>query len=116
MKLKPLIVVIAMAMAAPAAAQFVWGIKGNDTGGIIPWSDPPPNYREVAMSYCAGWNKIGILTSVPRKYGDYAGFICTFPHGYDPVRDGTAFWAWLWNPRGGQTTVVAPGPTLRISK
>jgi hypothetical protein len=87
MKLKPLFAVIAVAgtimtLATPVAAQFVWGMKGNDTGGIIPWSDPPPDYRGLAMAHCAGWKKIAILTSVPRKYGDYAGFVCAFPSGY----------------------------------
>jgi hypothetical protein len=86
MKLKPLIVLFALSFAAPAGAGWFDAIKGNDTGGIIPWAFPPPDYRGIAMTHCGTYNKIAVITSLPRQYGDYAGFICTFPHGYDPVR------------------------------
>ena len=112
MKLRLFLVLLALAAATPATAQ--WAAKGNDTGGIIAWSDPPPDYRDIAMRHCAGYNKVGVVTSIPRQYGDYAGFICTFAHDYDPVRDGTAFWAWLWNP-GGRYSAPAT-TTVRISK
>ena len=86
MSLKPLVIVFAIVLAAPAAAGWFDVAKGNDTGGIIPWADPPPAYRDIAMRHCANYNKVGVVTSVPHQYGDYAGFICTFPQGYDPVK------------------------------
>jgi hypothetical protein len=85
MKLTSLVIAATLAFATPAAA-WIWGVKGNDTGGIIPWAYPPPDYRGIAMNHCGWHNKVGIITSVPRQYGDYAGFICVFPHGYDPVK------------------------------
>ena len=33
-----LVAVSAVLICAPAQAQWVWGVKGNDTGGIIGYS------------------------------------------------------------------------------
>jgi hypothetical protein len=57
----------------------VWGSKGNDTGGIIPWS--PENERDsfaIASEQCARWNKYPIATSIHRRYGDYIGYKCVW--------------------------------------
>lgn len=72
-------------VASPAQAGLfgVWGGHSNDTGGIIPWW-PGIDYRYVAAAECWRWNKIAIITSVGRAYGDYIGFSCLFPRGYDP--------------------------------
>jgi hypothetical protein len=51
--------------------------KGNETGGIIPWS--PDNElvaREVANAYCQGYGKYPRITGVHRQYGDYISFNC----------------------------------------
>jgi hypothetical protein len=73
----------------PAAGADVgpYGLKGNDTGGIIPWT-PVVNmfYREVAADHCARFSKVARITSVHRRIGDYVGFTCRFPRGYDPVK------------------------------
>ena len=61
----------------------VWGPKGNDTGGIIPWS--PENERdsfEIATAQCARWNKFPIATSISRRPGDYIAYKCV----WDPPR------------------------------
>jgi hypothetical protein len=81
--------VLAAALAFPllaAGAQAgVWGGHSNDTGGIIPWSpEIAYTYRDIAAEQCARWNKVAIITSVHRVYGDYVGFVCHFPRGYDP--------------------------------
>ena len=64
------------------------GLVGNDTGGIIPWSpDIRHDYRAIAADHCARYNKDARITSVHARYGDYVGFKCFFPRGYDPVKD-----------------------------
>jgi hypothetical protein len=70
----------------------IWGGHSNDTGGIIPWSPAIAyTYRDIAAAECARWNKFAIITSVHRVYGDYVGFACYFPRGYDPRK---ARWGW----------------------
>jgi len=73
----------------------VWGAKGNDTGGIIPWSPAlrAYGYRTAAQEHCGGYRKIARITSVVAGYGNYVGFACEYPRGYDPVKQGT----W-WSP------------------
>jgi len=61
----------------------VWGPKGNDTGGIIPWS--PENARDsfaIATAQCARWNKFPVATSIHRVPGDYIAYQCV----WDPPR------------------------------
>ena len=76
-------------LTVPAHAQMwsVEGFRGNDTGGIIPWSPAlrAYGYRVAAQEHCAGYNRIARITSVHARYGDYVGFACEFPRGYDPV-------------------------------
>jgi hypothetical protein len=80
------------ASALPAHAEIwsVYGINGNDTGGIIPWSPAlrAYGYRDAAQHHCAGYHKIARITSVKARYGDYVGFACEFPRNYDPVGHG----------------------------
>jgi hypothetical protein len=93
-KLLPLLVLAFSFAALPAQAQFFWsafGINGNDTGGIIPWSPAlrAYGYRTAAQDHCSGYGKLARITSVHARYGDYVGFECVFPRGYDPVKQGT---------------------------
>ena len=68
------------------ARADLYGVVGNDTGGIIPWSPLTEQYRwEIAAKHCAWYNKYPHITSVYRQYGQYIGFHCLF----DPPR-GTA--------------------------
>ncbi len=52
-----------------------WGIhgpKGNDTGGIIPWSpEAEASARAFANDNCGAYNKYAVITSMRRRYGDY---------------------------------------------
>jgi hypothetical protein len=93
MKLKALLVTAALLAAAPASAGWFDIIQGNDTGGIVPWS---PDLRitlpATAAAHCASYHKVALITSYPRQPGDYAGFICAFPRGYDPVRARDGWW------------------------
>jgi hypothetical protein len=94
MRLTPLpIAALALALLAPVAHADIWsayGINGNDTGGIIPWSPAlrAYGYQTAAQYHCAGYHKIARVTSVHARYGDYVGFSCEFPRNYDPVKNG----------------------------
>jgi hypothetical protein len=57
----------------------VFGPKGNDTGGIIPWS--PENERDafqIASDQCGRWNKFAVATSIHRAPGDFIGYKCVW--------------------------------------
>ena len=84
------------ALPAHAETWSVFGINGNDTGGIIPWSPALRafGYRDAAQAHCESYHRIARITSVHARYGDYVGFACEFPRGYDPVKAGR----WWWSP------------------
>ena len=79
---------LSMALAPQAHAwndlfNSVWGAKGNDTGGIIPWSpENEKNAFEIAENNCRFWNKFPVATSIHRVPGDYIGYACV----WDPPR------------------------------
>jgi hypothetical protein len=94
--------VLALSLSITAAQAEIWsvyGINGNDTGGIIPWSPAlrAYGYREAAQHHCGGYHKIARITSVHPRYGDYVGFACEFPRNYDPVGHGV----WWMRPMFG---------------
>ncbi len=78
----------AATFALPAGAWWSGPhVHGNDTGGIIPWSPAAMLvYRDLAGAHCARWNKVAIISSIHPVDGDYIGFRCYFPPGYDPVK------------------------------
>ena len=88
MRLKPLFVGLTLSLCASAAhAGWFDMLRGNDTGGIIPWSPEIAKvYPKMAADHCATYNKIAFITSIHRVYGDYIAFVCAFPRDYDPVR------------------------------
>jgi hypothetical protein len=70
---------------------WVWlgGVKGNDTGGIIPWT--PMAYEtalQAAGDHCARYDKYAVITSVHPWPGDYVGFACRRPGRWGPVENG----------------------------
>ena len=97
-KLLPLAALAVGLLVVPAKAEVwsVYGIKGNDTGGIIPWSPAlrAYGYRTAAQAHCNGYRKVARITSVVAGYGNYVGFACEFAPGYDPVKQGA--WIWRW--------------------
>jgi len=89
-----LLVAAVLLAAAPAGAGWFDIIEGNDTGGIVPWSpDLRATLPATAAAHCGSYRKVAFITSYARRPGDYAGFICVFPRGYDPVRTGDG-WRW----------------------
>jgi hypothetical protein len=81
-----LVAVLALPLVAASARADWWnGVNGNDTGGIIAWSpEIALTYRQMAADHCARFAKVAYVTSVRAAYGDYVGFRCYFPRGYDP--------------------------------
>ncbi len=100
MRINPLpLALLAASLLASSAQADVWsvyGINGNDTGGIIPWSRDlrAYGYRAAAQDHCAGYHKLARITSVHPRYGDYVGFACEFPRHYDPVKHGDWWYVW----------------------
>ena len=91
-----LLMLMTPAHAVNGERWSVFSINGNDTGGIIPWSPALRafGYRDAAQAHCDGYHRIARITSVHARYGDYVGFACEFPRGYDPVKAGR----WWWSP------------------
>jgi len=76
---------LSFALASHAAAMGsgpfmgVYGPKGNDTGGIIPWS--PENERrayDYAQENCSYYNKYAVPTSIHRVPGDFITYSCVW--------------------------------------
>jgi len=71
-------------LVSPAGAfnhllNSVWGAKGNDTGGIIPWSpENEANAFQIASDQCARWGKYPVATSLARRPGEYIGYKCVW--------------------------------------
>jgi hypothetical protein len=69
-----------LSSAGVAASHIgVHGPKGNDTGGIIPWS---PEYEaaalDIAQHNCGRFRKFALIRSVRRVYGDYIAYDCVW--------------------------------------
>ena len=57
----------------------VYGPKGNDTGGIIPWSvETEAAALAIANENCSRFRKYPRITSIRRVYGDYIVYDCLF--------------------------------------
>jgi hypothetical protein len=76
---------LSLVLAGQAAAMGpgpIWGVfgpKGNDTGGIIPWS--PDNERmafQLAQENCGYYNKYAVPTSIHRVPGDFIAYKCVW--------------------------------------
>ena len=78
---------VAAALGLTLTGCGVYGPKGNDTGGIIPWS--PENEKaafEIAQANCSQFHKYAVATSSRRVYGDYIAYRCQ----WDPPRTAAA--------------------------
>lgn len=73
---------VVLTLSAGSASAFVWGPKGNDTGGIIPWSIEAERHAlAFANDQCraASWGrKSARITNIRRVYGDYIVYACVF--------------------------------------
>jgi hypothetical protein len=60
-----------------ASCVGVYGPKGNDVGGIIPWSPEAEQAAlDIAQNNCGLFNKYAVITSIHRVYGDYISYAC----------------------------------------
>ena len=68
---------LAIGMMLTLGACAVYGPKGNDTGGIIPWSPAAElTAMDTAQGDCGRYNKRAVITTVMRNYGDYIVYDC----------------------------------------
>jgi hypothetical protein len=76
MKTALLVASVLTLLATAAGAEEIF-VKGNDTGGIIPWTcETESAAQEMAGHHCAYYGKYPRITSVHRQYGDYIAFAC----------------------------------------
>ena len=69
--------VLVAAVGFTLASCGVYGPKGNDVGGIIPWSpEVEQSALDIAQSDCGRFNKYAVITSIHRVYGDYISYAC----------------------------------------
>ena len=57
----------------------LYGPKGNDTGGVIPWSvENESNMMLIANNNCGMFQKYAVITTIHRVYGDFITYDCRF--------------------------------------
>jgi hypothetical protein len=73
----------AMLSWAPARADYVPQVKGNDTGGIIAYElAQHADARQIAVDHCASYGKVVKFLAVDAHYGGYVSFSCRWvPYG-----------------------------------
>src|SRR5689334_1996150 len=76
---------LVVALGGPALAvgpgpfMGVYGPKGNDSGGIIPWSpDNELMAPQLAQENCGYYNKYALPTSIHRVPGDFIVYRCVW--------------------------------------
>jgi hypothetical protein len=67
-----------------SACVGVYGPKGNDTGGIIPWSPANESMAmQLAQENCGYYKKYAVIRTIHRVYGDWISYECQFdPPGF----------------------------------
>jgi hypothetical protein len=78
-----LLAVCAVLAWAPARADTVPPVKGNDTGGIIAFSlTRQTDIRALAIAHCASYGKAVKFLAIEPHYGGYISFACRWlPYG-----------------------------------
>ena len=78
-----LVAVCGMLLCAPARADTVPPVQGNDTGGIIAYSlTAQTDIRSIAIDHCARYGKVVKFLAVDANYGGYISFACRWvPYG-----------------------------------
>jgi hypothetical protein len=78
-----LVAVCGILACAPARANTVPPVKGNDTGGIIAYPlAAQMDVRLVAVDHCARYGKVVKFLAVDHQYGGYISFACRWvPYG-----------------------------------
>ncbi|MGE3149212.1 MAG: hypothetical protein AB7K04_09110 [Pseudorhodoplanes sp.] len=69
-----------------ASCAGAYGMTGNDTGGIIPWSPAvEQSALDMANGHCARYGRYAVITSIHPWPGDYIGFVCRIPDRWGPM-------------------------------
>ena len=78
-----LVAVSGMLAAAPARADWVPAVRGNDTGGIIAYTVAQvSDARQIAVDHCARYGKVAKFLAIDPQPGGYISFACRWvPYG-----------------------------------
>jgi hypothetical protein len=72
-----LLTLCGMLLCAPAEADWVPAVKGNDTGGIIAYSlANQADARQIAVNHCAAYGKVVKFLAIDPEEGGYISFAC----------------------------------------
>jgi hypothetical protein len=78
-----LVAMCGMAVGAPARADWIGPVKGNDTGGIIAYTvAQQSDARQIAVDHCARYGKVAKCLAIDPQPGGYISFACRWvPYG-----------------------------------
>jgi hypothetical protein len=78
-----LVAVCGMVVGAPARADWIGPVKGNDTGGIIAYTvAQTSDARQIAVDHCARYGKVAKFLAIDAHPGGYVSFACRWvPYG-----------------------------------
>jgi hypothetical protein len=78
-----LVAVSGMVVGAPARADWIGPVKGNDTGGIIAYTvAQQSDARQIAVDHCARYGKVAKFLAIDPQPGGYISFACRWvPYG-----------------------------------
>src|ERR1035437_4662616 len=72
-----------------ASCSGVYGPKGNDAGGIIPWNpENEDNAMLIAQQQCGSWGKHAVFTTVDRMPGGHISYACRYAQHQNDGGDG----------------------------
>ena len=78
-----LVAVSGLMASAPAWADWVPAVRGNDTGGIIAYTVAQvSDARQIAVDHCARYGKVAKFLAIDPQPGGYVSFACRWvPYG-----------------------------------
>ena len=78
-----LVAACVMMANAPARADWIGPVKGNDTGGIIAFTvAQQSDARQIAVAHCARYGKVAKFLAIDPQPGGYVSFACRWvPYG-----------------------------------
>jgi hypothetical protein len=78
-----LVAICGMAVGAPARADWIGPVTGNDTGGIIAYTvAQQSDARQIAVDHCARYGKVAKFLAIDAQPGGYISFACRWvPYG-----------------------------------
>ena len=78
-----LVAMCGMVVGAPARADWIGPVTGNDTGGIIAYTVAQvSDARQIAVDHCARYGKVAKFRAIDAQPGGYISFACRWvPYG-----------------------------------